>query len=198
MVFGGTVGGWRSNPKAHLKAHVLTLILVIDDDQSVRTAVKVWLERRGMDVIVADCSADDIGHFETFAVDLAIVDIFMPDVDGLVIIRRFSQRTPKVPVIAMCGPLSHDRYETAPDFLSMAGRLGAAFCLRKPFPADRLLAALEACLGAPNEDAGHEEAGQKEARAAVMVICSGAQIGRQLHKWPHLPEGATGSRALEA
>jgi DNA-binding response OmpR family regulator len=186
--FGGTVGGWRSNPKAHLKAHLLTLILVIDDDQSVRTAVQVWLERRGMDVIVADCSAGDIGHFETFAVDLAIVDIFMPDVDGLVLIRRFCQRTPRVPVIAMCGPLSHDRYETAPDFLSMAGRLGAAFCLRKPFPADRLMAALGACLGAPNEEAG----------AAVMVICSGARIGRRLHKWPHVSEGATGSRALEA
>jgi DNA-binding NtrC family response regulator len=198
MVFGGTVGGWRSNPKAHL----LTLIIVIDDDQSVRTAVQVWLERRGMHVIVADCNAGDIGHFETFAIDLAIVEIFMPDVDGLVIIRRFSQWTPKVPVIALCGPLSHDRYETAPDFLSMAGRLGAAFCLRKPFPADRLMAPLEACLGAPNEktghkEAGHKEAGHKEARAAVMLTCSGARIGRQFHKWLPLSEGATGSRALE-
>jgi CheY-like chemotaxis protein len=132
----------------------MTLVLVIDAGPSVRTAVAAWLEQRGVDALVVDSAA--AGH-QHLAVDLAIIDIFMPEMDGLQTIRGFSRRTPRVPVIAVSGPLPRDRYETAPDFLRMAGGLGAAFCLRKPFAADRLIAAIEACLDGRLEDPGRDD-----------------------------------------
>jgi CheY-like chemotaxis protein len=145
----------------------MTLVLVIDDDQSVCAAVHAALQRRGIGVIVADNGATGVRYLETFAVDVAIVDIFMPDMDGLEIIRTFSQRTPRVPIIAMSGLLARDRYETAPDFLRMAGMLGAAFCLRKPFPPHQLMTAIEVCLGAPLDEPSHD----------AMAISNGEHIG---------------------
>lgn len=153
----------------------MTLVLVIDADPSVRTAVRACLELRGLDALVVDNGATGIDHFERFVIDLAIVDIFMPDIDGLEIIRRFSQRSPRVPVIAMSGYVSHDLYATAPDFLRMAGEFGAAFCLRKPFRPNQLTAAIDACLGSPFEDAGHD------ARAMSPGERIGGKPRRALH-----------------
>jgi CheY-like chemotaxis protein len=143
----------------------MTLVLVIDAGPSVRTAVAAWLEQRGVDALVVDSDAAGNQHL---AVDLAIIDIFMPEMDGLQTIRSFSRRTPRVPVIAVSGPLPRDRYETAPDFLRMAGRLGAAFCLRKPFAADRLIAAIEACLDGRLEDPG----GVDPTMATGELVCA--------------------------
>jgi len=163
----------------------VTLVLIIDDDPSVRTLVQTWLEPRGIDLLVVDVAPTGIAHLETLAVDLAIVDICMPDMNCLQIIRTFSQRTPRIPVIAMSGfPSYHRRAE--PDFLRMAGSLGAAFCLRKPLRPDRLLAAIGACLDAPheelrheelrNEEPGHEELIHEAARHALIGISSEARI----------------------
>jgi CheY-like chemotaxis protein len=154
----------------------MTLVLVIDDDPSVRTVVRTWLERRGMNVLVADSGPAGIEHLDTFAVDLAIVDIFMPDMDGLQIIRKLSRATPRVPVIAMSGFLPCGRHPTTPDFLKMAGRLGAAFCLRKPCSPDRLMAAMAACLGASHD---HEDLVQAPSRHALIEISSSERRGRE-------------------
>jgi CheY-like chemotaxis protein len=165
----------------------VTLVLVVDDDPSVRTIVQTWLEPRGIDLLVVDSAPTDTGNLERLAVDLAIIDICMPDMNCLQIVRTFSQRTPRVPVIAMSGFSSYNRRATEPDFLRMAGSLGAAFCLRKPFRPDRLLAAIGACLDAPHEEARHEELRHEEpryeerkydaARHALVEISSGALAG---------------------
>jgi DNA-binding response OmpR family regulator len=154
----------------------MTLVLVIDADPSVRTAVRACLELRGLDALVVDDVAAGIDHFERFAIDLVIVDIFMPDIDGLEIIRRFSRRSSRVPVIATSGFLSQDLYATAPDFLRMAGELGAAFCLRKPFRPTQLTAAIDACLGSPLEEAGHN----------AVVMSAEKRIGGKLRKALHV------------
>jgi CheY-like chemotaxis protein len=166
----------------------MALILVIDDDESIRKAVRTLLVHRGVDVLAADSGAAGIKYLESFAIDAAIVDIFMPGMDGLEIIRAFSQRVPRVPVIAMSGGLFRDRHGTAPDFLCMAGRLGADFCLRKPFRPDQMMAAVEACLGAP--------LGVPELNA--MVVPPGSVPARNPPK--NSPRLATCSRvgALEA
>jgi CheY-like chemotaxis protein len=162
----------------------LTLVLIIDDDPSVRTLVQTWLEPRGIDLLVVDVAPAGSEHLETLAVDLAIVDICMPDMNCLQIIRMFSQRTPRIPVIALSGFPSCNR-RAEPDFLRMAGSLGAAFCLRKPFRPDRLLAAIGACLDAPHEEPrheelrkepGHEELKHEAARHALTGISGGTRI----------------------
>jgi CheY-like chemotaxis protein len=156
----------------------MALILVIDDDHSARTAIQALLQSRGVDVLGAASGAIGIRHLETSAIDLAIVKIFMPDMDGLEIIRTLRRRTPRVPVIAMSGAASRDcRGAAAPDFLEMAGRLGAACCLRNPIRPHQLMAAIETCLGAlPGEqrqDARETSIGQRiaeESRTALHVV----------------------------
>jgi CheY-like chemotaxis protein len=163
----------------------MALILVIDDDPSIRAAVQALLERQGMEVLVADSGAAGISYLEAFTVDVAIVDIIMPGMDGLEIIRACSRRIPRVPVIAMSGGLSLDRHGAAPDFLRMAGRLGARTCLRKPFRPNQVMAAIGTCLAA-------------ESGADAAVISTAEPLGTgTLENFPAVA-GWSRLRALEA
>jgi CheY-like chemotaxis protein len=58
----------------------------------------------------------------------------------------FHQRAPTVPLIAISGYVFAEQRKPAPDFLSMALRLGATRCLRKPFTPSTLLSVIDACL----------------------------------------------------
>jgi CheY-like chemotaxis protein len=128
----------------------MTHVLVIDDDKSICMALEIWLRRRGCVAIVANNGRFGIETFETQPFDLAMVDIFMPGMDGIETIKRFRARSPGVPIIAMSGFTFRDSSSAhAPDFLAMATKLGATACLRKPFGPAQLRAAIEACLGEP-------------------------------------------------
>jgi DNA-binding response OmpR family regulator len=121
-------------------------ILVIDDDNAVRVAVKTVLTREGFDVTVAEDGRSGLAAIDTHLYDLIIVDIFMPGMDGLEAIRKIKQHAPLVPIIAISGFLFRDSSVPAPDFLTMATKLGAAGSLHKPFRPHELLAAVRVCL----------------------------------------------------
>jgi CheY-like chemotaxis protein len=119
-------------------------ILVVDDEVSVRLTIKTILEREGNAVVLAECGHDGADAIEAYAFDMAIVDIFMPGMNGIETIRTFRQCAPGLPIVAMSGQNSVGS-AGSPDFFRMALDLGAVCCLRKPFrPAD-LLAAVDAC-----------------------------------------------------
>jgi len=121
-------------------------ILVVDDDVLVRVTVKNILEREGHAVVLAECGHDGAQAIEAYAFDLAIVDIFMPDMDGLATIKIFHQSAPRLPIIVISGYAFRDTSGPAPDFLRMAVDLGATACLRKPFTSTELADAVRACL----------------------------------------------------
>jgi CheY-like chemotaxis protein len=121
-------------------------ILVIDDDNNVRAAVKTVLEREGYNVTGAEDGHSGLAAIDTHLYDLIIVDIFMPGMDGLEAIRMIKQHAPLVPVIAISGFLFRDSSVPAPDFLTMATKLGAAGSLHKPFRPHELLTAVRTCL----------------------------------------------------
>jgi len=123
-------------------------ILVIDDDVLVRLIVKTFLEREGHVVVLAECGHDGAHAIEAYAFDIAIVDIFMPDMDGLETIRIFHQSAPRLPIIVISGYAFREASEPAPDFYRMAVDLGAVACLRKPFTPTQLLEAVRVCQGA--------------------------------------------------
>jgi len=123
-------------------------ILVVDDDVKVRRTVRALLERAGHAVVLAERGHDGAAAIEAFAFDLAIVDIFMPGMNGLETIRTFRQSAPTLPIIVISGYVFRDAGGPAPDFFRMAVDLGASACLRKPFmPAD-LLRTVTACCRA--------------------------------------------------
>jgi CheY-like chemotaxis protein len=125
---------------------IMQHILVIDDDNAVRAAVKAVLAREGYDVTAAEDGRSGLAAIDTHLYDLIIVDIFMPGMDGLEAIRRIKQHAPLVPIIAISGFLFRDSSVPAPDFLTMATKLGAAGGLHKPFRPHELLAAVRTCL----------------------------------------------------
>ena len=121
-------------------------ILVVDDDQAIRTVAKTVLEFDGHEVVIADSGRVGLRKVENENYDLVIVDIFMPGMDGLETIRLLKQQKPGLPIIVISGLAFWSNAETPPDFLSMAAKLGATRSLRKPFRAQELLSAVEECL----------------------------------------------------
>ena len=121
-------------------------ILVVDDDPLVCSAIRAWLEASGFAVVVTDGGATGLNALESSTFDLMMIDIFMPHMNGFESVRVFHQRAPIVPLIAISGYVFAEQRKPAPDFLSMALRLGATRCLRKPFTPSTLLSVIDACL----------------------------------------------------
>ncbi len=123
-------------------------ILIIDDDGAVRATIKLLLERAGHDVVVASDGRNGLATFEAGTFDLLFLDIFMPRMDGLETMRLIRLQHPLIPIIIISGrPFTLDA-GSAPDFLTMATKLGAVSSLQKPFKPAALLAAVERCLEA--------------------------------------------------
>jgi CheY-like chemotaxis protein len=120
-------------------------ILVVDDDSMIRMVVKSILERQGHSVVLAECGHDGAEAIEVFAFDIAIVDIFMPDMNGLETIKTFRKTAPGVPIVVMSGYAFRAANGPAPDFFRMAIDLGATACLRKPFTPSQLQHAVQVC-----------------------------------------------------
>jgi CheY-like chemotaxis protein len=92
---------------------------------------------------------------EAGGVDLLIVDIFMPGMDGIETIREVRQHQPDLPAIVISGTSLGGPGLQAPDFLAMAVKLGAVRSLQKPFKPRDIIAAVGQCLG----DAGEKQTG---------------------------------------
>ena len=124
----------------------MSRILVVDDDQLVRTAIELCLRRAGHEVVVADGGEAGMRELQSQAFDVMLVDIFMPRMRGFESIRRFHECAPQVPLVAISG-YSFAALETpGVDLERMATDVGAACCLRKPFSPQMLLAVIDECL----------------------------------------------------
>jgi CheY-like chemotaxis protein len=121
---------------------------MVDDDTAVQATVRLLLERAGHSVVTAGDGRKGLALFEASEFDLLFLDIFMPGMDGLETMRMVLQQRPLVPIIVISGkPISSDD-ASAPNFLTMATKLGAVSSLQKPFKPAALLAAVADCLEA--------------------------------------------------
>lgn len=132
----------------------MTRVLVIDDDKSVCSAIEAFLRRQDCIVVLANNGYVGIKSFESSHFDVVMIDIFMPGMDGLETIKGFRERAPKVPIVAMSGFRFRGTTGPAPNFLGMAAKLGATYCLSKPFQPQQLMAAINACLTKKNLNGG--------------------------------------------
>jgi two-component system response regulator (stage 0 sporulation protein F) len=123
-------------------------ILVIDDDNHVCRTIESVLKRKQFDVVVARDGHVGIGTFKAMKFDAVVIDIFMPEMDGIATIRELRDLDPSIPIIAMSGRAFTDAKDGAPDFLGMAVKLGADHGLQKPFRSDELVDAILCCLAA--------------------------------------------------
>jgi two-component system KDP operon response regulator KdpE len=78
----------------------VTRVLVVDDDPSLVKALRIGLTARGDDVVIAHTGADAINQVALTSPDLVILDLGLPDLDGLEVCRRIREFS-RVPVVIL-------------------------------------------------------------------------------------------------
>lgn len=112
-----------------------TRILVVDDQDSIRRALRAVLERAGYEVREARSGQDAVRLWREEASDLVITDIHMPDKGGIDTILELRALSPNIPAIAISGSGG----STCRDLLRDANLLGPIRTLDKPFKLDEML-----------------------------------------------------------
>jgi FixJ family two-component response regulator len=118
-----------------------TLICVLDDDASVLKAMRRLLRSAGLQALTFNEARAFLQHVESNAIALAIIDIWMPEVNGLEVQRALLEMAPSIPVIMMTG-------REAPAMRSVALAQGAAAFFAKPFADEAFLGAVRKALEA--------------------------------------------------
>ena len=124
----------------------MTSILIVDDDETVRKATKILLDANGFEVAaVADGNAA-IEAVKERRFDVAIVDLFMADMNGLETTKAIRKHNPQMAVITASGFMLSGSCPEMPEFEAMAREAGATATLYKPFRPKDLLRAIEEAL----------------------------------------------------
>jgi len=117
-------------------------ILLIDDDASLRGAIRQALERAGHEVVEATDGAAGVRLYRERGADVVILDIFMPERDGLEFILDLRAEGRQAKIIAISGGGQTGQI----DILKAAAAFGAARTLSKPVALAQLLAAVHDVL----------------------------------------------------
>ncbi|MCE5194688.1 MAG: response regulator [Nitrospiraceae bacterium] len=74
-------------------------IMVVDDDIHIQKLYKEELEEEGYEVIIAGTGQKAMELFEKENPDLVTLDILMPDIDGIKLLRQMKEKKPRLPII---------------------------------------------------------------------------------------------------
>jgi len=117
-------------------------ILVIDDNEAICETLEIFFKREGFNVLTAGDGNRGMSLFNDNHVDLVILDMIMPEKDGVETIIDLKNFSPKVPVIAMSG----GRKLPPEIYLKTAKEFGVKYTFRKPFDRNDLLLAVNEAL----------------------------------------------------
>jgi two-component system sensor histidine kinase/response regulator len=117
-------------------------ILVVDDDPSILRLVETILKRADYEVDTAADGREALDMIERTPYDVVILDLMMPNVSGLDVLKRLPARGPKPKFVIIMSA-------SAPDIVAAAVNLNVFAALRKPFELDEMMAMVRACIAAP-------------------------------------------------
>jgi CheY-like chemotaxis protein len=117
--------------------------LVADDDADILELLGLRLERAGYEVIAAHDGVEALAAAEAHAIDVAVIDVMMPGIDGHEVVRRLRARpeTATIPILVLTAA-AQERVAEA------SAEAGADAHMRKPFSPKELVARLEELRGA--------------------------------------------------
>jgi two-component system response regulator AtoC len=115
------------------------LVLVIEDEAILAEAIGIYLQRRAYDIVVACTGEEGLRLAEQAGPDVALVDIKLPGIDGIEVLRRVRKVSPRTTVIMMT---AHD----ASIYSMEVAALGAFDCLQKPLDLEELRSAVGRAL----------------------------------------------------
>jgi len=118
-------------------------VVIVDDSRYMRRQLRRVLEEQGWAVVgEAENGREAIALYDTLQPDLVLMDITMPEMNGLVALQRICDRFPRACVV-MCSAMGQQ------DMIVEAARSGARGFIVKPFQPERVLLTLEEVLGRP-------------------------------------------------
>jgi len=107
-------------------------ILIVDDEPSVGDGLRLVLESKGYEVVLAVTGLEGIKQARTRRFGFIVVDLFLPDITGLQVIKDIHEHQPETPIVLVSG---HGCLQ----MFTEARRLGVIGALAKPFrPAEIL------------------------------------------------------------
>jgi len=121
-------------------------VLVIDDQSYVRGTMVIALAANGFEAVTAESGPAGLAALDGSKFDLAIIDVYMPGMDGIQVIKEVRARVGNLPIIAMSGVQLGVSEHTALDHLPKLASMAAVVCLRKPFRPHELLDAVHSAL----------------------------------------------------
>lgn len=126
-----------------------TRVLIIDDDTALRRSLRRVLLTRGYEVEEAGTGEEGLERLATVGADLVLLDLVMPGIDGLEVLRRMKQRGKLTPTVMMSGT---GTIATAVEAI----RLGATDFVEKGANPERVLLSLRNALRYRRLEAAHE------------------------------------------
>lgn len=74
-------------------------LLVVDDDLNIQRLYKEELEEEGYEVVIATTGKEALEMFAKEKFDVVTLDILMPDIDGISLLRKMKEQRPNIPII---------------------------------------------------------------------------------------------------
>ena len=137
LLGGGVLTGSYSGKGAMAK------ILVIDDEAVVRTLLEILLSQQGYEVVLADGGWKGLELFRQEHPDVVVLDLNMPEMDGVTVLKHIRRIDLNQPVIILTGAAT-------PETEQQVRALGATEIVEKDFTSDFLGAALKRALTTPS------------------------------------------------
>ena len=134
-------------------------ILVVDDDTNICELLRLYLEKEGYSVIIANTGMQAVKSFAEHQPDLMLLDIMLPELDGWQVCREIRKYSNK-PIIMLSA-----KGETFDKVLGL--ELGADDYITKPFEAKEVLARIKAVL---RRTAGTSAAGAESSESIKQVV----------------------------
>ncbi len=121
-------------------------VLVIDDDPAFGKTLTYLLRANGYDVSAVESGAEGLVEFHRNAARIVLIDLVMPGLSGVEVIRQIRAMNSRVVIIAMSGAIPLETRGAG----RPAAQAGADICLSKPFDAQELISLLESFLRSPD------------------------------------------------
>ncbi len=134
-------------------------VLVVDDEERIRSSLRGILADEGFRVVDTGNALGVMDLLERETPTLVLLDVWMPELDGIELLRRIKSEKPGLPVIMISG---HANIQSA----VAATKLGAADFIQKPFSVSGLLASITRALDGGSAGPAHLEHGSPMAETA--------------------------------
>lgn len=118
---------------------MVATVLIVEDDPLIASFIQKALVRRGHDVEWVQTGKAALDRIDKTGVDLQLLDLGLPDIDGLDVLRQLKERGDQTPVIVITS-------RSDPVDRSKAESMGVKAYLTKPFPLADLFAMVDAAL----------------------------------------------------